>query len=179
MVKKENVIEILNGFEEKDFETLIKSVESACAEEDKAKDAYMNFDVTRGTVQQYRDVERKWKIARTQRLIKLTAFFDVFTGKSHHYNGRSFVHRMAAQGKLYINDHDCLAIDAHTELQRGDEIELRINGIWVPVKIQHDDEKNEWYAQDLCGLKLFGRVARKTTVPDKDTINKKINEKKW
>ena len=39
MVKKENVIEILNGFEEKDFETLIKSVESACAEEDKAKDA--------------------------------------------------------------------------------------------------------------------------------------------
>lgn len=178
MVKKENVIEVLKAFEDKDFETLIKSVESAIAEEEKAKDNFKNFDATRGTLQQYRDSDKKWKVACIQRLMKLTAFFDVFTGKSPQYNGRSFVRRTAAQGKIYVNEGGRLAIDANTELQRGDDIELMINGVWVTVRIQHDEEKGEWYAQDLRGLKLFGRVARKTVSADKADINRKINEKR-
>ena len=94
-MKKENVIEALSSLDEKDFETLVKSVESACLEEEKAKEGYKDFDATRGTLQQYRVAEQKWKIARLQQLLRLTAFFELFTGKSPNYNGRSFV---AGQG---------------------------------------------------------------------------------
>ena len=178
-MKKEQVIAVLSTIEEKDFEVLIKGVEDACLEEEKAKSDYRGFDITRGTVAQYRQAEQKWKIAHLQRSLKLTAFFDFFTGKSPHYNGRSFVRRASPEGKLFVNDNNRLCIDAKTEIQRGDIIELLLNGVWVPVKILHDEERGEWYAQDLREITLFGRKARKKVALDKEAVNKKINDKKW
>lgn len=176
-MKKEIVIAALSGIEEKDFDALLKSVEAACLEEEKAKDAYKGFDAARGTLQQYRVAEQKWKFATLQKILRLTAFFELFTGKSQGYNGRSFVRRTGPEGKLHVNDKGFLAIDG-AELKKGDEIDLLINGIWIPAKIEYDEEKKEWQAQGLRGLPLFGRKARKAASLDKAEVNKKINEKR-
>lgn len=178
-MKKEVVIAALSSIEEKDFELLVKSVESAIDEEEKAKETYKGFDATRGTLASYRTAEQKWKIACMQRLLKLTAFFDLFTGKSSTYNGRSFVRRVGPEGKLYVNEKDCLAIDANTPLKKGDVVDLWISKTWVSVTIDYDEEKKEWFAQDLRGIQLFGRKARKALALDKAEVNKKVNEKRW
>ena len=178
-MKKETVVEFLNSMEEKDFDALLKSVESSIQEEKKAKEAYKDFDATRGTLAMYRGAEQKWKFAYLQCLLKLTAFFELFTGKSSTYNGRSFVRRRGPEGKLYVNDKSCLAIDANTSLKKGDDIDVLLNGVWVPIRIEYDEGNNEWYAQGLRGLQLFGRRARKNVASDKAEVNKKINEKSW
>ena len=178
-MKKETVIAALSSIEEKDFDTLIRSVESAIEEDKKANEAYKGFDPTRGTLASYRAAEQKWKIAYLQRLLKLTAFFDLFTGKSATYNGRSFVRRVGPEGKLHVNEKDCLEIDANTPLKKGDVVDLWISKTWVSVTIEYDEEKKEWYAQDLRGLQLYGRKARKAVSLDKAEVNKKVNEKKW
>ena len=42
----------------------------------------------------------------------------------------------------------------------GDDIEIKINGIWLPTRIAYDDDKGGYYAMGLAGAELAGRVAR-------------------
>ncbi len=41
----------------------------------------------------------------------------------------------------------------------GDDIDIKINGIWLPTRIAYDDDKGGYYAMGLAGAELAGRVA--------------------
>ena len=42
----------------------------------------------------------------------------------------------------------------------GDDIDIKINGIWLPTRIAYADDKGGYYAMGLAGAELAGREAR-------------------
>lgn len=41
-----------------------------------------------------------------------------------------------------------------------EDIEIKINGIWLPTRIAYADDKGGYYAMGLAGAELAGREAR-------------------
>lgn len=98
-VKKAAVIAVLEELQEKDFEALMQSVDTAIEDEEKAKVAYQKLNPATCTVQQKEDLLRRWRLATVTKTAKLTSFYEFMTGKSKHYNGRTFNRRKQAEGE--------------------------------------------------------------------------------
>ena len=170
MIKREELIDILQKMQEKDFATLIQTVETAQANEEKARIEFKNANPARVTLQQYRDSEMRWRLAYQKRLTDLTSFFEFFTGKSKQFNGRSFVRRPKVTGKILEKNGELYiefgAVGAGQEsehkIELGESIELNVNNVWVPIKITQTKVKDKtcWHGVGLLGLSLVGRVAR-------------------
>lgn len=168
MIKREDVICLLENMSDKDFATLLQAVETSQANEEKTRFDFKNANLSRVTVQQYHDAELRWKIAYQKRLTDLSAFYEVFSGKSKQFNGRSFVRREKLTGKIverdgniYI-DYGAVGNGKESEkvLQNGDVVELELNGVFVKTKIATSASVEKWCAVGLPGLKIVGRQAR-------------------
>ena len=169
MIKKEDVLLLLQNVTDKDFATLLQAVDASTAKEEKARNEYKNANLSRITVQQYHDAELRWKVAHQKRLTDLTAFFDFFSGRSKTFNGRSFARRQKLSGRLVVkNGNLCIDFGVVAEgkeservLQSGDVIEIELNNVWVAVKVEvMQTDKTQWRAVGLSGLVILGRQAR-------------------
>lgn len=92
-ITKAIVIEMLEKINEKDFQRVIDSVESAIAEEEKARASYKNFDPGTGTLRAFRELENRVKVCGAIKTNKLKEFFDLFTERARTFGGLSVIRK--------------------------------------------------------------------------------------